>query len=124
MNKVKVFHINTHQSQIYDSITKAAEATGRPQVSISRVLAGVTKKSGVYWFTKDLSVTEMPILKADKRIIDKVYHSNNKKKIISEKVDKETHVVSIRQVCTVSSSANSPNASGEHCAYLSFLNMR
>ena len=90
MNKVKVFNINTHESQIYDSVSKAAKATGRPQVSISRVLAGVTKKSGVYWFTYNLELDKMPALPADKRVIDKVYHTNTKKEIISKKVDKET----------------------------------
>jgi hypothetical protein len=90
MNKVKVFNINTHESQIYDSVTKASEATGRGKVSISRVLAGVTRKSGVYWFTYDLAVDKMPILRPDKRFIDFPNQTNTKKEIISNKVDKET----------------------------------
>jgi hypothetical protein len=90
MNKVKVFHINTHESFICDSLSHASKLTERPITSIHCVLTGKTKKSGNYWFTKDLTVEKMPVLAPDKRIIDKIYQTNTKKEIISTKVDKET----------------------------------
>jgi hypothetical protein len=89
MKQVKVFNINTQESEIYDSISKAAKATGSSSVSINRVLGGLTRRSGNYWFTLDLELEKMPPLPAHKRVIDKIYHTNTKKEILSNKLDKE-----------------------------------
>lgn len=85
---VKAFNIDTRESFIFKSTLEASEKTGRPVQSIHLIIKGKNKKSGNWFFTRDLDMEDIPVvLPTNFKAPDLV--SDRRKELRKQKVTKE-----------------------------------